>query len=110
MKILSRIEELILLTVWRLQGDAYGINIRNHIIEKTGTNWSIGAIYVPLDRLVKWEFLKTSQSDSTPERGGRSKRYYSVTKEGSKALNELKKVQETMWSGLSDASFGTSIE
>lgn len=105
MRILSRIEELILLTVLRLEDEAYGVTIRKHIIEKTGTDWSIGAIYVPLDRLVKWELLKTSQGESTPERGGRSKRYYTMTQDGLDALKEMRNVQETMWSGLLDIAY-----
>ena len=102
MKILSRAEELVLLTVWRLQDNAYGVTIRKHIIKTTGTNWSIGAIYVPLDRLTKWGFLETSLSDPVAERGGRSKRFYSLTAEGLKALEHIKKVNKSMWENLPD--------
>ena len=100
MKILSRIEELVMLTVWRLKENAYGVPIRKYIIKVTGSDWSIGAIYVPLDRLVKWKYLETSQSDPTEERGGRSKRYYKLTAEGLEALNHIKKVEEFMWLDL----------
>jgi DNA-binding PadR family transcriptional regulator len=100
MKILSRIEELILLTVWRLQENAYGVPIRKHIIEVTGTDWSIGAIYVPLDRLVKWGYLEARQGDPTGVRGGRSKRYYKVTTEGHEVLTHIKNVEDSMWLDL----------
>ena len=100
MKILSRAEELVLLSVWRLQENAYGVTIRKHIIEMTGTDWSIGAIYVPLDRLTRWGYLEAIQGEPTSERGGRSKRYYKLTREGLEALNHLKQVQESMWSEL----------
>lgn len=102
MKILSRAEELVLLSVWRLQENAYGVTIRKHIIETTGTDWSIGAIYVPLDRLSKWGYLETIQGEPTAERGGRSKRYYRLTREGLDALEQLKQVQQNMWSDLPD--------
>jgi PadR family transcriptional regulator PadR len=92
MKILSRIEELILLTVWQLEDEAYGIPIRNKIIKLTGKKWSVGAIYVPLDRLVKWGFLISSQSKPTAERGGRSKRYYKISSEGLDALTQVKRM------------------
>ncbi len=108
MKILSRSEELVLLAVWNLQKDAYGVSIRKYIIEKTGVNWSIGAIYVPLDRLTKWKFLTTVTGDPTPERGGRSKRYYKLTPEGLKTLNHLRSVQESMWSTLPDLGWDQS--
>ena len=100
MKILSRVEELVLLSVLRLQEEAYGVSIRKHIIESTEQDWSIGAIYVPLDRLTQWGYLETIQGDPTAERGGRSKRYYKLTRDGLEALNRIKQVQESMWNGL----------
>jgi len=100
MKILSRAEELVLLSVWRLQEKAYGVTIRKHIIETTKQEWSIGAIYVPLDRLTKWGYLESIEGEPTAERGGRRKRYYKLTDLGLEALEHLKQVQENMWSSL----------
>lgn len=100
MKILSRAEELVLLSVWRLGDDAYGVSVRKHIVESTGQEWSIGSIYVPLDRLTKWGFLAAEEGEPTAERGGRRKRYFRLTPKGIRALEHLKKVQETMWSDL----------
>ena len=108
MKILSRAEELVLLAVWKLQEEAYGVPIRKHIIEMTGTEWSIGAIYVPLDRLTKWEYLETVQGEPTPERGGRSKRYYKLTEEGLMALEHIKRVNQSMWEDLPDLGYQIS--
>ena len=71
----------------------------------TGTNWSIGAIYDSLERLTEWGYLKSFQSDPTPERGGRSKRYFNLTKDGLNALAHVKKVQESMWLDLPDIGF-----
>lgn len=105
MKILSRADELVLLTVWRLQDNAYGVPIRKHIIEITDTEWSVGAIYDSLERLTEWDFLKTQQSEPIPERGGRSRRYYQLTKDGFEALAHLKQVQDLLWKGLPDPGF-----
>jgi len=102
MKILSRAEELVLLSVWKLQENAYGVTIRKYIIKNTGQDWSIGAIYVPLDRLTKWGYLEAVLGEPSSERGGRRKRYYSLTKKGLKSLDHIKKVHETMWSELPD--------
>jgi len=100
MEILSKTEELILLSVWKLGDDAYGVTIRNHLIESTGKKVSVGGIYVPLDRLVRKGFLTTFQGDPTPERGGMSKRFYKMTKKGIEILNESKKVYDSMWSEI----------
>jgi DNA-binding PadR family transcriptional regulator len=100
MEVLSKTEELILLSVWRLGSKAYGVTIRNHMIEATGKKFSIGGIYVPLDRLVRKGFLATFQGEPTPERGGMSKRFYQITKKGMTTLNESKKVYDSMWSDI----------
>ena len=97
MKLLTRAEELILLSVWKLKNNAYCIPIREQISEITGENWSLGSIYMPLDRLVKKRYLESYLSESTPERGGRHKRIYKLTDAGLKALLRVRQVQANMW-------------
>ncbi len=104
MRILSRSEELVLLAVWRLHDEAYGVAIRKLIIEQTGKDWSIGAIYVPLDRLVRWGYLRDHQGEPTAERGGRGKRFYRVTKQGLGALRHIKEIHETIWASLGEGA------
>jgi len=110
MKLLSRPEELILLAIWRLQNNAYGVTIRNQIKEVTGKTWSFGALFITLERLVKKDYLTSYLTDPTPERGGRSKRIYKLTPHGSKALLEIKQVEQAMWEGISEVSLGTHHE
>ena len=97
MKLLTRAEELILLAVWKLRNNAYCIPIREQLSSITGENWSLGSIYMPLDRLVKKGYLESYLSESTPERGGRHKRIYKLTDEGKKALLLVRQVQAKMW-------------
>jgi DNA-binding PadR family transcriptional regulator len=59
---------------------------------------------MPLDRLVKRGFLESYLSEATPERGGRHKRIYKLTREGLEALQKIRDVQERMWSGIPDLS------
>lgn len=101
MKLLSRAEEFILLAIWQLHDNAYCIPIRERISELSGENWSLGSIYMPLDRLVKKGLLDSYLSDSTPERGGRHKRIYQLTTKGKEALLEVKKVESAMWANVS---------
>lgn len=100
MKLLTRTEELILLAVWRLKENAYCVPIRSLISEITGENWSLGSIYMPLDRLVKKGYLDSYLSESTPERGGRHKRIYKLTREGLKELERIRTVQAKMWQDI----------
>ena len=100
MRLLSRKEELILLSVWKLQGKAYGVTIRELIEQSTGVSWVFGAIYSPLGRLVDMGLVESYRSDPIPERGGRSKIMYRLTREGKKALMEIQTVNNSMWSDI----------
>jgi DNA-binding PadR family transcriptional regulator len=104
MDLLTRAEELILLAVWRLKENAYSIPIHEQVSITTGEKLSLGSIYMPLDRLVKKGFLESYLSDATPERGGRHKRIYRLTREGLKALQKIRNVQDRMWCGIPDLS------
>ncbi len=97
MHLLSRSEEIVLLSVWKLQGNAYGVPIRSQVNKTTGYKWSIGAVYAPLHRREKKGLVKIYKGEPVPERGGRSKIYYEVTSEGKKALREIKRVHEAIW-------------
>ena len=98
-KYLSRPEEMVLLTVWKLGANAYGVTIREHLQKITGKYWSIGAIYVPLERLEKKGYLKSHQSQPSPERGGRRKRIFQMTPHGQSALDQLYELQSELWQG-----------
>jgi PadR family transcriptional regulator PadR len=101
MDLLTRAEELILLAVWRLKESAYCLPIHGQVSQITGEKLSLGSIYMPLDRLVKKGYLESYLSDATPERGGRHKRIYKLTREGLKALQKIRNVQDRMWQGIS---------
>lgn len=103
MNLLSRTEELILLAVFRLKADAYCVPIRRQISEVTGEDWSLGSIYMPLDRLVKKGYLDSYLSASTPERGGRHKRIYKLTPTGRGVLENIREVQSRMWHAMPES-------
>jgi PadR family transcriptional regulator PadR len=102
MKLLSRSEEIVLITILKLQDDAYGVAIRKKLHAETGTLWSFGSIYTALNTLTQKGFVKKSRGEPTAERGGRHKCLYAVSPGGKKALKKIKKVHEKVWSGLSD--------
>ncbi len=79
MKLLSRPEELVLLAIWKLKDNAYCVPIREQIIETTGKEWSFGSVYIPLNRLEEKGLINSFLGESSPERGGRAKRFYNLT-------------------------------
>jgi PadR family transcriptional regulator PadR len=106
MRILSRTEEIILATVWKLQDEAYGVAVNDYINENTGLNWKFGSIYTPLGRLLEKGLLKATEGDPTPERGGRRKLYFQLTEEGKNALLEVQKVHSAIWQDLPELKMG----
>ena len=105
MDLLTRIEELILLSVWKLQDEAYGLSIRKELSGIVGEELSVGAVYVPLERLRKKGYLESWKGDPTGKRGGRSKRFYKLTSRGVSALSALRTVHDKAWSDLPDLGF-----
>ena len=100
MKLLSRPEEIFLLVIWKLQSNAYAVTIRDKLREMTGKTWSFGAVFITLERLTNKKYLKSRLSSPTKKRGGRSKRLYSLTDEGKKALIEIRELQESIWADI----------
>lgn len=101
-KFISRSEEFLLLAVWRLKENAYGVAIRDQIIEATGKTWAYGALFVMLNRLEKKGCLTSYFADPSPQRGGKSKRIFRLSPLGVKALKDVRKAQESVWAGVSE--------
>jgi PadR family transcriptional regulator PadR len=102
MRLLSRSEEMVLLAVWKLQAEAYCVPIQEYLNTITKKKWSFGSIFDPLERLERKRLLESSLTEPTSERGGRSKRVYLLTREGQKALVEIRGIQEAMWAGTQE--------
>jgi PadR family transcriptional regulator PadR len=105
MKLLSRNEEIVLLAIWRLEDNAYGVTIRDLVSEITGQDWTFGAIYVPLDKLTRKGFVTKTLSEPTSKRGGRSKCMYELSSTGKRALKEIRQVQEALWKNIPRMAF-----
>jgi len=97
---LGEFEEIVLLAIIRLKGNAYGVALRRLIEEETGRGTSIGAVYTTLERLEKKRYVRSRQGEATAERGGRAKRYFRIEGAGVAALNETNEIRARMWSGI----------
>jgi PadR family transcriptional regulator PadR len=100
MILLSRSEEIVLLSIWKHSCNEYGTTIRERASEITGRPWSIGAIYAPLHRLEKKGLVRTRKGMPKPERGGRSRVFYELTREGKEALIAIRDVNEAAWRNI----------
>jgi PadR family transcriptional regulator PadR len=87
--VLGEFEQLVLTAVMLLGENAYGMTIHERVEElRPRTVVSIGAVYTTLDRLERKGLVRSWHSDPTPERGGRSKRFFVVEGAGERALRE----------------------
>lgn len=100
MKLPTRNEELLLLCVWRLKDDAYGLSVRDELARLLDRDVSVGAVYVPLERLARKGYLRTREAAPTDERGGRRTRYYRLSAKGVAALSRIEDVTRRAWNGL----------
>ena len=74
--------------------------MRQEIEFRTRREVSIGAVYATLDRLEAKGYVKSRRGDPTPERGGRSKRFFRVTAKGVAAVNRTQSALLSMTEGL----------
>ena len=97
---LGEFEHIVVLALLRLVDRAYGVTVRQEIEFRTGREVSIGAVYATLERLETKGYVKSRRGDPTPERGGRSKRFFRVTAKGMAAVNRTQGALQSMTEGL----------
>jgi DNA-binding PadR family transcriptional regulator len=94
---LGDLEHLVLLAILRLGSDAYGIPILDEVSARSGRDVSRATVYVALKRLEQKGLVSSRLGDSTPERGGRAKRYFKLKPSGLKALRESREMFLGLW-------------
>lgn len=99
-KELTKIEEILLLSIWRLKENAYGVKIRQHVSEVIQKEFSYGHLYDALSQLEKKEYVRKELGEIVPNRRGRRQKIYSVSELGFEALNKAREVNEIIWDGI----------
>ncbi|MCP4725147.1 MAG: PadR family transcriptional regulator [bacterium] len=105
MRVLTIHEQILLLAIWRLRDNAYGVRIRQSVADATKMVYTYGTLYSSLEQLVKKGYVTKTIGEATAERGGRRKIYYEVSPEGMKSLKEAKELQNTLWDGIPEVTF-----
>ena len=94
---LGEFEHLVLLAILRLGNEAYGIPILDEVSARSGRAVSRATVYVALRRLEQKGLVTSRLGESTPERGGRAKRYFRLRAAGLKALRESRAMFLNLW-------------
>jgi len=106
MKKLTLNEQIFLIAIWHMGEEAYGVKIREKIIELTGHEMMFGTIYNTLDKLVKKGHVSTRKGgEATEERGGYKKVFYTLTPEGREALRRSRELQNNLWADVPSNAF-----
>ena len=98
--VLGEFEQVVLLTVARLEGDGYGVTIRQEIEERAGREVTIGAVYATLSRLEEKGLTASREGEAEPRRGGRARRHYHIEPAGVRALRASRGMMDRMWDGV----------
>jgi DNA-binding PadR family transcriptional regulator len=97
---LGEFELMIILAVIHLGEEAYGVPISRELERLRGKDVSVGSVYAALERLESKGLVASSLGDPTPERGGKAKRYFRITKAGLRQVHETRRTLSKLWKKL----------
>jgi PadR family transcriptional regulator PadR len=97
---LGHFELLVLLAILRVGEDAYGVPIAHAIEQSSDKPVILASVYNTLERLEEKGMIRSTLGQSTPERGGRAKRYFTITMAGRREVSAAKKALTLLWRGL----------
>lgn len=103
MGLLHRMEEILLIAIWKLGEEAYGSAIIKQVEKDTDTSFISGAVYGSLGRLVKNRYIEVSREESNFSKSvGRPRIYYRITSTGMKKLSQIQEINKSLWCGIPD--------
>ncbi|WP_420316288.1 PadR family transcriptional regulator [Ekhidna sp.] len=102
---LGEFEEIVLLTIAALLSDAYSVNIVDEISEVTGRKTKLGVVHAVLKRLEDKGLITSELGEPTKERGGRRKRFFTISKAGKVALMKAKEQRDRLWGKIPEMVF-----
>ena len=97
---LGEFEEVVLLTIGILDGNAYGVSVQKELADQLGRSVTLSALHTAMHRMEKKGFLESKLGDATKERGGKRKRLFYVTGLGREALIAARSTREKLWQAM----------
>ncbi|WP_420386976.1 helix-turn-helix transcriptional regulator [Roseivirga sp.] len=97
---IGELEELVLLTICVLENEAYALDIKEQVEERTGRRINVSAIHTTLYRMEDKALLSSKLGEASEIRGGKRKRLFSVTSYGLKSLQEIQETRNGLWNDI----------
>ena len=89
---LGELELMLLLAVAQLGDQAYGVPVARELERYRRRSVSVGSVYAALERLEAKGLIVSAFGDPTPERGGKAKRFFQITREGLRQVHDTRRV------------------
>lgn len=109
MKDLTKLEELVMLAIWRLRDEAYGVEIKKKVKDISGKEYFYNTLYTTFDQLARKAYISKHFGDPSAVRGGKRKVYFRITNLGFRALENAYKQNHMLWSGVDEGSFRKEV-
>lgn len=106
---LGEFEEIVLLTIALLHDDAYSAAVVEELARRLERAMSLGAVHRTMQRLEEKGLVASRFGESTPERGGRRKRLFTVTTAGEQALQQARTIRNDLWAAIGKTAFGAGL-
>ena len=103
-RLLTDFEIMILLAIMRVGDDAYGVTIAREIEQTAGRTVQLPAVYGALDRLEQQGLVRSWIGEATPQRGGRAKKHFSLTRAGVGSVQDTRDALTALWSEVPELS------
>ncbi len=104
---LGEFEELVLLSIAALMNDAYSVGICDELSSHTGRKVRLGVVHAVLNRLESKGLVKSHLGESTKVRGGKRKRYYSITSGGKAAILKAREIRDQLWNRIPEIALNS---
>jgi len=104
---IGNFELMVMLAVLRVGDEAYGVPIGDELSETTGREVALASVYAALERLTAKGLVACALGESTPERGGRAKKYFRVTTKGLREVRSTQRTLVKLWKGLPELQRGS---
>ena len=105
MKDLTKLEEVVMIAIWRLGDEAYGVEIKNKVKEILGREYFYNTLYTTFHQLVQKRYITKHFGEPTSVRGGKRKVYFQLTKSGMKVLKSAYERQRKVWGKITKELF-----
>lgn len=97
---MGKFELAVMAAILRLRDNAYGRSLHSELEKRLGKSVPTGQIYIALGRLEQKGYVTSKIGEPTPVRGGRAKKFYSLSGAGEEAFQSERNGLDNLFAGV----------